>query len=306
MHKKLETFLNVKGIQFTQNQELAKFTTFQIGGEADFIVSPVNRVETQAIQQYLFTEKIGAFYLSGGSNVLFSDDGFRGVVVRADYPAKIEFHETEGRTEMSTPASIKSSLFSKKISQKGIEGFEFLSTIPGELAGAIVQNAGCYGSEIKDCLVNVTVSDNNRLYTLTNEELNFKYRSSIFKYKKDLFIHSAVFQGKKGIKETINNKIEQYKQNRLSSQPRNRKCAGSIFTNPPNQKAWQLIADSGLQGQTFGDAQVSMDHANFIVNLGSATAKDVLSLIELIKVKVREKTGIVLKEEIVIVDPNPL
>lgn len=183
--------------------------------------------------------------------------------------------------------------------EKGLEGFEFASGIPGTLGGAIRMNAGAYGGEIKDVLVTTTYIDENlEIHTISNQENEFGYRNSIFiKNNKDIII-SAVLQFSRGNKEEIRAKMDSNANSRKEKQPINFPNAGSTFKRGKGYITAQLIDQCGLKGYNIGDACVSEKHAGFIVNKGNATAKEVLELIENVKEKVRQKFGIDIELEI--------
>ena len=306
INEKLIAALKDNQIDYLLSYPLNKLTTFRIGGNADIFCQPNSPEKILILFNLIYKYNINYFFLGGGSNILISDMGFQGIVI---YPnIKEEFNTIELTNKyinISVPATVRAPWFAKQISNLGYTGLEFLTTIPGQLGGSIIQNAGCYGSEIKDIINEVTIIDNGIIKKLKTNECNFKYRYSMFKDNKQIWVLSATFTLPKGIQTEIDTKIETYKQKRLQSQPRNRRSAGSIFKNPSNSvsnlKAWELIHKTGLVGTIIGDAQISNEHANFIVNLGKATANDVYQLIQLIESKVIELFNIQLEKEVILI-----
>lgn len=299
-------FLASKNIAFQQDFPLHEYTTFRIGGHADFFVTPRNSEEMALLQLWLAESSIPVFILGGGSNILVSDAGFRGVVV---HPALGEefriIHRDTSRLELFVPASARAPLTGKKISAMGYAGLEFLTTIPGQFGGSVIQNAGCYGHELKDTIVSVEVIAGGQVRMLANSDCAFTYRDSLFKKSPALWVAGATLELASGDTALIDAKIADYKGRRMASQPRNRRSAGSIFKNPPQnvsaKKAWQLIETAGLRGAREGGAEISSEHCNFIVNNGNGTAGDVYRLIRLIEKKVFETTGVQLEREVVLV-----
>ncbi|MES0489686.1 MAG: UDP-N-acetylmuramate dehydrogenase [Leptospirales bacterium] len=291
-------------IAFEINVPLSKYSSYRTGGPAHVFVKSKNALATQKIQQLVSEIHIPVFYLGGGSNVLFQDDGFHGLVVYGDYENSIELIEVNGSSLVEVNSNHSSASFSRKVGKMGYAGFEFLSTIPGKLAGAVAQNAGCYGSEIKDVLESAFISSETKIGWVPSGELEFSYRFSLFKTEPSLFIHALRFFAIPGDIETITLKMEEFRTHRLNSQPKNRKSAGSVFKNPDGKKAWQLISDCGLSGYTTGGACISKEHANFIVNESNATSRDILQIIHYTQQIVLKETGVKLDTEIIIVPEN--
>ncbi len=297
--------LHRKNIPFERGVPLAPFTTFRIGGPAELLVRPRNY--TQTAQAFELTQLLNVpyFFLGGGSNLLVSDYGIDGAVLHPDFPEEIQILEqNEQYLRARVPASARAPWTGKRLSELGYTGLEFLTTIPGNLGGSVIQNAGCYGWEIKDVLASITVLEKGEIREIPTAEAGFSYRNSRFKNDRSIIILAAEFKLPAGNPAEINSRIEEYKQRRLKSQPRNRRSAGSIFKNPPPEvsaeKAWQLIDRSGLRGTVIGDAEISTEHCNFIVNRGRATAADVYALIRLAEEKVFVVTGVRLEREVVL------
>ena len=188
-----------------------------------------------------------------------------------------------------------------KLANEGITGFEELSGIPGTIGGAIYMNAGAYGKEIKDiCIETKYMDENENIYTLTNQNQNFKYRSSIFQTKEYIILQTKL-KLNYDKKENIQNKINEYMASRKSKQPLEYPSAGSTFKRQENIITAKLIDECGLKGYSIGGAMVSKKHSGFIINYNNATAQDVIDLIKYIKEKVYEKSKIKIEEEIKII-----
>lgn len=293
-------FCESHGVPFRQDVNLATFTTFRTGGPAKFLAEPETEEQARMLQSFLIKSELPYFLLGGGSNILIADEGFPGVVVRVCLPERIEcLKEDPDSSSFEITASSRTGYVSKTISRMGYTGLEYLSTIPGSVGGAVVQNAGCYGYELKDSIVKVRVLRNGETLDLSNDSCEFSYRNSLFKRESGYWILSAIITLPKGSPEVIQERLETFKQNRLKSQPKNRRSAGSVFKNPSGSKAWQLIERAGLRGKRIGGAVVSPKHCNFIVNDGSATSKDIYELSRLVKEQVQVKTGVNLEYEII-------
>lgn len=279
------------------NEPMKNHTTFHIGGVADCFIK-CSTFELVALAKNLCIENnIPLFVMGNGSNLLVSDDGIRGVVMQFGdnfCDAEIDF---EKHTITAKSGIILSRLAS--LAQKnGFSGFECISGIPGTLGGALYMNAGAYEDEISNHVVSVTVLDEAlNIKTLSNEECDFSYRSSVF-MKKDMIILSAVLKFSPENPEIIKSRIQEYTQRRVSKQPIEKHSAGSTFKRPVGNFAGTLIEKSGLKGKTIGGASVSEKHAGFIINEGNATAKDVCKLIEYVQKTVKDKFDVELEPEV--------
>ncbi|MFA5386559.1 MAG: UDP-N-acetylmuramate dehydrogenase [Candidatus Paceibacterota bacterium] len=251
-----------------KNVSLKNFTTFRIGGKARYFF--VARTEEDLIKAIIAAKKIKLpfFILGGGSNVLVSDGGFKGLVIKYGQPL--------------------SSCVSK--------GPEWAAGIPGTIQGAVYGNAGAFGRSMKDVVKEVEVFDvkTEKIKILKNKDCRFSYRNSIFKKNKNLIILSVKIKTKKSDAE----KIKQYLDYKKQNHPWNYPSAGSVFKNPDGFSAAWLIEACGLKGKRVGKAEISKKHANFIVNLGGAKEKDVIKLINIAKKTVKKKFKINLQEEI--------
>lgn len=281
--------------ELKENILLSQYSTFRIGGPAKYLIK-VSSAEgvNEAIQKALDLD-LQFLVIGGGSNILFSSKGYNGLVIVFNSIEKLIINDNLVEVNASTPLNYLVS------SLKNYTGLEWAVGIPGTLAGAINGNAGAFGEEISDSIKQVKVLEIKdkeiNLKEYSKEECNFEYRNSIFKNNPNLIITSAVLDLKKGNEEEINEKIKDNLSKRMLKQPKGF-SVGSIFKNGKDFFAGELIEKAGLKGKQIGDAKISNEHANFIINLGSATSDDVLELIEIIKKEVKEKFLIELEEEI--------
>lgn len=276
-------------------EPMARHTTFRIGGPADYYLCPHSAEEIRDVIHICKKENIPYFILGNGSNLLVSDQGFRGAVVQI---WKNYSDITVEGNRIHAKAGAQLSKIAAKALANGLTGFEFASGIPGTLGGAVVMNAGAYGGEMKDVLEEVTVLDENgRRFTLSADELELGYRTSIVKTKNYLVLE-AVLKFTHGDKEAIQKRMDELKEQRVTKQPLDKPSAGSTFKRPEGHFAGKLVMDAGLRGFTVGGAQVSEKHCGFVVNAGNATAKDVRELIGQVQDIVEEKYGIRLEPEV--------
>lgn len=276
-------------------EPLSKHTTFRIGGVADCIVMPSTDEELSSAIK-LIKENNAPYYIMGnGSNILASDEGFRGVIIWLyDSFNEIEF---EGKRCTAMAGALLSSI-GMQAAKRGLTGFEFATGIPGTVGGAVVMNAGAYGGEIKDCIISARVMDaEGNITELLREQLELSYRHSVV-MEKDYIVLSATFEFDYGNTEEIKNKISELAALRRSKQPLEYPSAGSTFKRPEGYFAGKLIEDAGLKGYSVGGAQVSEKHSGFVINKGNATARDVLQLIEYVQKTVYERDGVNLLMEI--------
>ncbi|MBN1621921.1 MAG: UDP-N-acetylmuramate dehydrogenase [Endomicrobiales bacterium] len=275
------------------NEPLKNHTTFHIGGPAKYFVDVSERDELKKLHDICLQNKISFLILGNGSNVLIGDEGFDGLVMRL----KGEFSLiTSSRNAVKVGSGVQLPVLLQKCLKKNLSGLEFLSGIPGTVGGAVVGNAGTKEGWIGDKVVDVEVLTNSgRIVTLKRKDLKFSYRSSNLN---NYIIISATLLLKKGQKNDILKKINGLLLKRSKEQPLNEFNSGSVFKNPENKSAGELIENAGLKGLKFGGAKISEKHANFIVNFENARASDVKTLISIIHQKVKEKFGIDLELEI--------
>jgi len=281
-----------------RNILLKNYTTFRIGGPAKYFFEAKNKEDLIKAIQVSKKIKLPFFILGGGSNLLVSDEGFEGLVIKT-FNTKYKIFNTKIFAEAGLPLN---KLVSISVDEE-LRGLEWGMGIPGTVGGAIRGNAGAFGKSMADIVKNVEILKITgvqplQIRKLKNKDCNFKYRDSIFKYKKNLIILSTELQFQKGDKKKIKEKMKEFLDYRKKTQPLGFPSAGSIFKNPPDISAGQFIDKCGLRGKKFGNVKISEKHANFIVNLGGGEAKDVIKLIKLIKKEVKNKFDIKLEEEI--------
>lgn len=279
---------------YKENILLSKYTTYKVGGEAKVLVTPKSYEKLKLLLEYLKNNNIKYKVIGNGSNLIFSDNCYDGVIIRLDYFDEIKIEDTK----ITVGASYSLMKLSLKAASVGLTGLEFAAGIPATIGGAIYMNAGAYNSDMGYIVSEVNVLNPfGEVETLYNKDLNFHYRSSFFQETQDYIILSAVIILKHGVKENIKEVMEDRKKRRLLSQPLEYPSAGSVFRNPEGNYAGKLIEEIGLKGYVIGGAQISRKHANFIINKDHATAKDIRDLILLAKDKVKEKYNIELKIE---------
>lgn len=284
---------------FTE-EKLAKHTTFRIGGPAAFYAVPSDINRLKAVKQYCISNKIHHYLLGKGSNVLFSDEGFDGVII--ELGSRISDVAMLSETRIEAQAGISLARLSSFVAEKSLTGFEFASGIPGTLGGAVTMNAGAYGGEIKDCLVSATVlDDSGNIKILTNEELKLGYRTSVIQTEGHVVL-SAILDLQKGVQEDILEKMRDLNARRREKQPLEYGSAGSTFKRPEGYFAGKLIEDSGLRGYRVGDAMVSEKHCGFVVNVGNATAAEVMQVVTDVQKKVKDTFQVELEPEVRLIE----
>ena len=295
--KNLEKF---KGkIYFDHN--LSKLNWFNIGGNAKIFFKPINLKDLIFFLNF-YRNRGKIFILGAGSNILFKDESYEGVVIKLTK----NFSNISILNENTIVAG--SGVLDRTISEfamnNNIGGLEFLSCIPGTIGGAIRMNSGCFGKEIKDVLISVQVLDKTgKVRTIPYSNINFSYRNCDL--PKDLIFLSASFKGEYKEKKKIEEEIVYLKNKKEMSQPTQVKTGGSTFKNPEQKKGlkvWELIKQSVPSDLTFGDATISPKHSNFLINKGHATYSDMKKLIDFISESVKDKTGVKIDLEIIIVD----
>ena len=298
---------DLEKIEFSDNSrlnfdyDLSRLNWFNIGGKSK-IYFYVNSLKDLSLFLKIYKKRGKVFILGAGSNTLFDDTIYDGVVIKLGK----NFNNISKLNDDTIICG--SSCLDKRVSdfamENEIEGFEFLSCIPGSIGGGIRMNAGCYGNEFKDIIVSVQAIDLNGLVsTIYSSEIVFKYRSSSL--PKNLIYLSGTFKGNLSKKEKIKIKMDELKNKKELSQPLRVKTGGSTFKNPIDQtdkKVWELIQRSVPLDISFGDAAISNKHYNFLVNKGNATFNDMKNLVEYIQKNVKSKTGVSLEPEIEIVD----
>ncbi|MFA5145512.1 MAG: UDP-N-acetylmuramate dehydrogenase [Candidatus Omnitrophota bacterium] len=275
-------------------EPLNKHTTFKIGGPAGFFVEPYDAADLKLLIASAKRYKIRILTLGLGSNILISDKGIRGIVLRLSSPFFKKVFIRANYLEAGSAVTLNRIV--QAACQRGFSGVEFLAGIPGTLGGALVMNAGAWGRNIGELVEEVTVMDRNgNIKLLRKKDIKFKYRSSSLAA---YIILSARIKLAKGNKEKISSGIKKYLECRRDTQDVSFPGAGCAFKNPPGQSAGRLIDLCGLKGKKVGGAGISMRHANFILNCNRASARDVIKLMGLIRKTVKHKFNINLEPEI--------
>lgn len=278
-----------------KNVPLSTMTTFRVGGPADYVACPKTAEQIAALLKLCSGNKIPFFVLGNGSNILASDDGYRGVIICV--LTGMNQIITDGCT-VKAQAGAQLIKAAHEAAKHGLTGLEFASGIPGTIGGAIYMNAGAYGGEMKDVVRRVTAMDySGNIYNMSCDEMDFSYRHSIVQDRK-LIVLSAEFQLETGKQEEIDSRISELAEARRSKQPLEYPSAGSTFKRPEGYFAGKLIADAGLKGFSIGGAQVSEKHSGFVINKGGATADDIMKLICHVKDEVNSQFGVVLETEV--------
>ena len=277
------------------NEPMKNHTTFKIGGPAQYYVTPESVTQIQEVVSLCRDMNIPLHVIGNGSNILVGDDGVDGVVLAlfntfSDYEIKDNVITAQAGMSLIKLAVIAL--------REGLTGLEFASGIPGSVGGAVYMNAGAYDGQMKDVVTSVTVLDEaGNIRILGRDELDMGYRTSAVA-KHNMIVLQVIIELKAGDKEQIKDRMNQLSELRKQKQPLEYPSAGSTFKRPEGYFAGKLIADAGLKGYSIGGAAVSEKHAGFVVNIGGATAKDVVELTDYIKKRIIEQFGVTLELEI--------
>lgn len=279
------------------DEPMSRHTTFRIGGKADCLLQIESAEQLINVKKYLKTLEIPYFVLGNGSNLLVSDEGYRGVILTV--AEKMSDVKVEGN-RIIAQAGASMSKIARIAWENSLTGFEFASGIPGTIGGGVVMNAGAYDGELKQVVTLVKVVDEEgNLLELDNETMEFGYRTSAIK-NTDFTAVEIHIQLKPGDKGAIKAKMDDLALRRREKQPLEYPSAGSTFKRPEGYFAGALIMNAGLRGYTVGDAQISEKHCGFVVNKGNATATDVMSVIQYVQEKVKEQFGVDLEPEVIV------
>ena len=273
---------------------LSTLTTYKTGGIAKLVVYPNNINNLKQLLKLIHKHNIKYFILGKGSNTLFSDKEFNGVIIKLDKLNNFEIKETE--------IYVESGMILSKLVQASIKneltGLEFAIGIPGTIGGAIYMNAGAYGNNMSNIVKSVIILDEKlQIEEIPLEKLKFDYRYSIFQANKNLICVAANIKLEHGNHDEIASKIKENLLKRKNSQPLEYPSAGSVFRNPEGNYAGKIIEELGLKGKNIGGAEISTKHANFIINKNNASSSDILNLIKLVQKEVKDKYKIDLKLE---------
>lgn len=285
-----------------KDEPMKMHTTFRIGGPADYFVEPGSESVLKELLLLCRETETPFFILGNGSNLLVSDEGYRGVMISLRGFDEISFREGEsteaGKTIMTAGCGVLLSKAAMQAAERGLTGFEFAGGIPGTLGGAVTMNAGAYGGEIRDVILSARVMTKaGDVRELSAEELDLSYRHSIIQ-EKDLIVLSADFAFAHGDEEQIKEQMRQLNTQRREKQPLEYGSAGSTFKRPEGYFAGKLIQDAGLKGYRSGDVMVSEKHSGFVVNVGKGTCGDAMRVIEHVQRTVYEQFGVELELEV--------
>ena len=288
-------FLQDNKIPYKENESLKNYCTYKIGGIARVVVEPRNVKSLVKLIDYIKSNELKYFLIGYGSNLIFPDNNYDGIIVRLVNLSEIEYLNDN---LIKAGSGISLQKLAMTLSSKGYTGIEFATAIPGTLGGAVYMNAGAYKSDMGYIVTHVEVlTPDLKIITLANKELDFHYRTSYFQHHEGYIILSATISLKKGNVNEIMDLIKDRSLRRKASQPIEYPSAGSVFRNPEDIPAGMLIEELGLKSKIIGGAQISEKHGNFIINIKDAKSSDILELIDLVKTEAKNKRNINLKEE---------
>ena len=278
-----------------KNVSLSKYTTYKVGGNAKVMVFPKNVECLIKLMKIIKSENIKYKVVGNGSNLLFSDNDFEGIIIRLNELNNIDFLPGN---KIRVGAGFSLPKLSMMVAKKGLTGLEFAAGIPGTIGGSVFMNAGAYKSDMGYVIQSVKVlTPELKIISLENKEMNFHYRTSFLQKNPEYICLEVVLRLEKGKKEAIEEVIKERRKRRVETQPLEYPSAGSVFRNPDGMFAGQMIEELGLKGKKKGGAMVSDKHANFIINYKKASASDIKYLIEFVHDKVLEEYNVDMKVE---------
>lgn len=297
--KQAKLTINPEKIKY--DEQMKKYTSFKVGGPVDVLIIVDTEKQLQEICNLAKNMNIPIYIIGNGSNILVTDNGIRGIVVKIEIK-KTEFQIIDDKkVKVNVGAGNKIIETAYALLKQEITGFEELAGIPGTIGGAVKMNAGAYGKEMKDIVKKVKIlNENGEKQILTNEQIQFEYRNSIFSKNNDVILE-AELELKQGNKKEIQEKMDTYSKIRKEKQPIEYPSAGSTFKRGDTYITAKLIDEAGLKGYQIGGAQISEKHAGFIINKNNATAKDIIDLIKYTQEKVYEKFGEKIELEVKII-----
>lgn len=282
-----------------ENEPMYKHTTYKVGGPAKIFVKANDIDSLIQTLNYCRDHDIKHMVIGNGSDLLFSDKEYDGIIISMKSFDDVKMN---GSTIVAQ-AGVSMIALAYSSAKAGLSGFEFMGGIPGDMGGGIYMNAGAYKYCMADVFVSARVLDDDlNIITLSKEDMEFSYRHSVLQKHPNWIILDATFEMTAKDPGEIRKVLDKRKERRMSTQPWNFACAGSVFRNPEEKPAWRYIDEAGLRGYEIGGAQVSPKHSNFIVNNGYASAKDILDLIRLVEKTVYEKFGVKLHIEVILVN----
>lgn len=287
--------------QLSFGEPLSRHTWYRIGGPAAVLAVPRTRADLDWLSERWRRTESGLFFLGSGSNLLVSDRGFPGLVVKS---LRLNSEMTLDGTRLTTGSGVVVSQLLKRASQEGWSGLEFLTGIPGSVGGVVTMNAGTHLGEARERLKAVEILDfsTGRMRRYERDELKFEYRRNLFVPRRG-YVWSADWEIQLSDPSAVRARIDETLARRKATQPIDRPSCGSVFKNPRSAEgqglhAWQVVDQLGLRGHSIGGAQFSEKHSNFIVNTGNASAEDVRALIQLAKARAASQLGVSLEEEV--------
>ena len=287
------------GDKVKENVSLAPYTSARIGGPADIFITADTAAELGRILKLLWKQEIPVTLLGGGSNVLVSDKGVRGVVVMNRAKA-VKFHPGD-QPKVTVESGVVFSNLANRCASKGFAALEWAATVPGTIGGAVYGNAGAFGGDMTDNLIYAELLTENGKEKFTVEQMGYGYRTSVLKRGElKAVVLSAEFALKNSTKEEVTVKIQQFSAHRKATQPPGASM-GSMFKNPPGDYAGRLIESAGLKGTRIGNAEISPLHGNFFINHTNTKAEDIRALIQLVQKTVKEKQDVELELEIEVI-----
>lgn len=289
--------------QILIDEPMKNHTTFRVGGPADYFLIPQSEEEAAALLRLFCDEKIPYYVMGNGSNLLVSDDGYRGCILEL-FNNFSDIRVTDDGIRACAGALL--SKVANTAMKEGLDGLSFASGIPGTIGGAVTMNAGAYGGEMKDIVESVRLYDlrQHKIVEKSAEEMHFGYRDSLVKHEPYVVL-SANLRLTRGDSDSIREKMDELKAKRILKQPLEYPSAGSTFKRPEGYFAGQLIEEAGLKGFGIGGAEVSKKHSGFVINTGSATARDIVALIKTIRQKVWDKNHVELECEVCMLNIDP-
>lgn len=291
-----------QGIEIKYDLPLNKYCSFKTGGKADIALFPKNKEEFAKCIRELSRSNVRFEIIGNASNILFDDNGFRGVLIFTSKMNTVTYTEQGEECYMTAECGVKlTELAMRTLKHMSLSGLEFAYGIPGSVGGAVYMNAGAYGGEMSDIVIESLCysAKDDAIITLDGKSHNFSYRHSVFQEQKDLYIISTTLRLKKDTSGAAMQKAIENMNSRKEKQPLEYPNAGSTFKRPKDAIAAKLIDDCGLKGMSSGGAQVSEKHAGFIINRDGATSSDVLTLASIVCEQVKNKYGTELELEII-------
>ena len=295
----IKNFFNEHNIDFKEHTSLKNYNTYRVNTTCDYLVFPKNESELIDILKEIKKNNLKCLVLGNGSNIIFSKPHYDGIVIKLSSLNDIKY---EGNI-VTVGAGYSLIKLSLETINNGLSGLTFAAGIPGEVGASTAMNAGAYNSDMSMIVKSVRVlNDKLEIINMTNKELEYSYRDSFLKRNNQYIVLSTTFELSYGDIESMKHQIEERRKKRIASQPLNMPSAGSVFRNPKDMYAGELIEKSNFKGYSIGGAKVSLKHANFIVNDGNATGKDIADLIKKIQKEVKKNYDVELILEQIIIE----